>query len=294
MAVRSPLANARQTVGASLRRLFGTPEVGAELAGADDPGLFGPESVTWQVHADLSVLVGGIRSLLVQTLHPLAMAGVAHHSNYRDDPLGRLQRTAVFIATTTYGTTSRAEAAIRKVRLVHERVHGTAPDGRPYSASDPALLAWTHYVQVQSFLLAYQRIGPGLPPDQADRYVREMAEFGARLGVQEAITTAAGLDKWISGHPEQRATAQARAAVRFLLAPPLPLSFRAPYTVLLAAAISLIPLRQRVGLGLLIPGLVGGRVASEPAARVLVSALGWVIGPSPALARAQQHRLLAT
>ena len=222
------------------------------------------------------------------------MAGVADHSNYREDPLGRLQRTAVFISTTTYGTTERAEAAIRKVRLVHERVHGTAPDGRPYSANDPALLAWTHYVQVQSFLLAYQRIGPGLPGAQADQYVREMAEFGARLGVQDAITTAAGLDKWVSGHPELRATAQARTAVRFVVSPPLPLSFRAPYTVLLGAAISLIPLRQRLSLGLLIPGSLGGRLAFEPAARAVVGALRWAVGPSPALVRAEEQRFRVT
>ncbi len=233
------------------------------------------------------MLVGGIRALIVQTVHPRAMAGVAEHSLYRTDPLGRLRRTAAFIATTTFGTTAEADDAVTKVRAIHDHVRGVGPDGRPYSANEPQLLAWVHHVEVQSFLLAYQRIGPGLSPDDADRYVREMARLGELLGVHDPITSASTLHSWVRDHPDQRVTADARRAVRFLLTPPLPLSARAPYAVLFAAAVSLVPLRQRLALGLLLPGPVTGRVAAEPAASALLGALGWSLGPSPALRRAQ-------
>ena len=275
----------RRATSATVRGLFGAPAVGPPPA-TGDAGLFGPDSVTWRVHSHLSVVVGGIRALLVQTLHPLAMAGVAQHSQYRTDPLGRLGRTAAFVATTTYGTIADADNAIAAVRGIHDRVCGVASDGRAYAANDPELLAWVHHVEVQSFLLAYQRIGPGLRSDEADRYVAEMAQLGARLGVREPLTSAAGLHDWIRYHPEQRATPEARAAVRFLSWPALPIAARGPYAILLAGAISLIPLRQRLTLGLLIPGPVTGRVLSEPAARALIDALAWAIGPSPALQRA--------
>jgi uncharacterized protein (DUF2236 family) len=242
----------------------------------------------------MSSLVGGFRSLLVQTLHPLAIAGVAQHSSFRTDPLGRLQRTAGFVAITTFGTTAEAEAAISKVRRVHERVQGVAPDGRPYSANDPDLLAWVHHVEVQSFLVAYLRIGPGLSAGDADRYVAEMAVLGDRLGVKEPLTTAADLHEWVGTHPERRVTPLARDAVRFMLAPPLPLPVRAPYTVLLAGAISLIPMRTRAQLGLWWLGPISGRLACQPAARAMASALAWAMGPSLPLAKAEARLAMGT
>lgn len=278
---------ARRTAGSGIRALVAGPAPAPAPISAEtkhhDGGLFGPDSVTWRVHADMALLVGGLRSLLVQTLHPLAMAGVEQHSRYRSDPLGRLQRTAAFIATTTYGSTSEALAAIDRVRRMHRRVQGTAPGGRYYSAEDPDLLAWVHYVEVHSFLTAYQALGPGLGCSDADRYVDEMARFGQYLGVREALKSAAELEAWARDHPAQCASAQARAAVRFLLAPPLPLPARAPYALLIIGAISLIPLKQRLALGLWLPGPLTGRVAVVPAARALVRAMGWAVGPSPAL-----------
>jgi uncharacterized protein (DUF2236 family) len=148
----------------------GTPPA-LDFATTDDPGLFGPDSVAWRVHADRSMLVGGVRALFLQVLHPLAMAGVAQRSAYREDPLGRLSRTGRFIAATTYGSTAEAEASIAVVRTVHEHVRGTTSDGRPYAATDPALLAWVHNVEVESFLEAYRRYGPGLDDADADHYV---------------------------------------------------------------------------------------------------------------------------
>src|SRR5262249_36577427 len=139
-----PLALARAATRSAITRTFGGREARARppatdvlaepvvLRVDDDPGLFGPDSVTWRVPASRSMLVGGLRAVFVQTLHPLAMAGVAQHSRYRTDPLGRLSRTASFIGATTYGSTTDAEAAISDLRRVHARVRGVAPDGRPY------------------------------------------------------------------------------------------------------------------------------------------------------------------
>jgi len=286
MPVPGPKSVVRSAATATMGRVFQRGRSPLPAA-TGDAGLFGPESVTWRVHSSFSMFVGGIRALIVQTLHPLAMAGVSQHSNYRADPLGRLQRTAAFIAATTYGTTAEADAAIARVEAIHERVRGTARDGRPYAAGDPALLAWVHHVEVQSFLLAYQRVGPGLSATDADRYVREMAVLGERMGVESPVTTAGALHAWVRDHPDLRVTPEARAAARFLVLPPLPIAARAPYTVLLAAAISLVPLRQRLALGLVLPGPLTGRLASEPAAAALVGALGWSLGPSPALEHAR-------
>jgi uncharacterized protein (DUF2236 family) len=136
-----------------------TPEDYAHPAGA--PGLFAPDSPVWTVHGDLAMFVGGIRALFVQTMHPLAMAGVEEHSDYRRDPLGRLARTGAFIGMTTFGSEEQARRAVDRVRSVHRHVVGTAPDGRPYRADDPELLTWVHAAEVGSFLEAYQRYGAG-------------------------------------------------------------------------------------------------------------------------------------
>src|SRR4051812_49395664 len=121
------------------------------------------------VHADSSMFIGGLRALLLQSLHPLAMAGVAGHSGYRGDPWGRLQRTSYFLAVTTFGLASDAEATVARVRGIHRRVQGVAPDGRPYAASDPHLLKWVHVAEVDSFLTTHQRFGAApLSPDDAD------------------------------------------------------------------------------------------------------------------------------
>lgn len=283
-----PLEQLRARAGGSIRRVLVDPGEPSAVSSvpSDDDGLFGPGSVTWRVHGHMSALVGGIRSLLVQTLHPLAMAGVAQHSDYRQDSLRRLQRTARFVAVTTFGTTAEADKAIADVRRVHARVHGVAADGRHYHANDPELLAWVHHVEVESFLLAYQKLGPGLGSTDADRYVAEMAVLAEHMGVTRPVRTVAELRRWVQCHPEQKVTPEAREAVKFLLAPPLPAVARAPYAVIIAAAIGLVPLSQRAKLGLFLPGSLASRVAVAPAARLLVSAMGWAMGPSPAHANA--------
>jgi uncharacterized protein (DUF2236 family) len=233
--------------------------------------------------------VGGIRSLIVQALHPLAMAAVAQHSDYRSAPLGRLQRTSAFVATTTYGSTAQAEAAVAAVRRLHEHVRGVAPDGRPYYANDPELLAWVHHVEVESFLLAHRRVGPGLSDAEGDRYVAEMAQLGDLMGARPLFRELRPLQEWLFDHPEVRATPEARRAVRFLIGLPVPLAARPAYAVLLGAAISLVPWRWRLPLGLWLPGPFTGRLANEPMARALTSAMGWALGPSPALANANSR-----
>lgn len=262
--------------------LGGTPRSGTELefATTADPGLFGPDSVTWRVHADRSMLIGGLRALLLQVLHPLAMAGVAQHSTYRRDPLGRLARTGRFVAATTYGTTPEAERAIAMVANVHQRVRGVAADGRPYSASDPALLSWVHNVEVDSFLAAYRRYGPGISDADADEYVREMAVLGRSLGADEVPETAAELSAWIEAVPGLAMTKEARETVRFLTFPSLPVRMLPAYAVIVAAAADLFPLSRRLTLGLW-PVPLADPLVVRPSATALLALLGWALGPPP-------------
>ncbi|MGA9749941.1 MAG: oxygenase MpaB family protein, partial [Nocardioides sp.] len=150
----------------------------------DGPRWFEDGSAIRRVHGDASMFTGGIRALLLQSLHPLAMAGVMEHSGFEGDPWGRLQRTSHFLAVTTFGTAADAERMVAMIRRVHEGVVGTAPDGRPYAASDPHLLEWVHVAEIDSFLTAHQRYGAA-PLDQAgrDAYVAETARVAEALGV---------------------------------------------------------------------------------------------------------------
>jgi uncharacterized protein (DUF2236 family) len=197
-----------------------------------------------KVHADSSMFVGGLRALLLQSLHPLAMAGVAGHSGYRSDPWGRLQRTSYFLAVTTFGITADAEQAVARVRDVHTRVRGKAPDGRPYSANDPHLLRWVHVAEVDSFLATYQRYGSEpLDAGERDGYVADAAVVARALGIDDPPETEAELAAQLQAYrPELQGTPEARAAARFLLLrPPLPVIARAPYAALASAAVASLP-----------------------------------------------------
>jgi uncharacterized protein (DUF2236 family) len=205
------------------------------------------------VHADSSMFIGGLRALLLQSLHPLAMAGVAGHSGYRSDPWGRLQRTSYFLAVTTYGRADDAEAAVRKVRAIHRRVTGVAADGRPYSAADPHLLKWVHVAEVDSFLCTYQRYGRApLSRTQRDAYVADTARVARALGVIDPPETEADLHAVLDSYrPELHGTAQARSAAWFvLLRPPLPAIARPGYAALAAAAVASLPRWARLPLRL--------------------------------------------
>jgi uncharacterized protein (DUF2236 family) len=238
-----------------------------------------------QVHSDSAMFIGAIRALLLQSLHPLAMAAVAQHSDYRGDPWGRLQRTSHFVGITTFGRTADAQQAIARVRAIHQRVTGTAPDGRPYAASDPHLLTWVHIAETDSFLRAYTCFGTR-PLDGAGRdgYVADMARIGAELGVPDPPRTEAELaDRIRAYRPELAATVEAREAARFLLVrPPVPVIVRAPYGVLAAAAVSLLPGWARRLLYL--PRLpVTETVLVRPAGHAMLYAIRWAItAPRPA------------
>jgi uncharacterized protein (DUF2236 family) len=272
--VNPALDEIRSRIGSSIRSLVaGSAEPRPEPSG---PGLFGPNSATWEVHADAAMLVGGIRSLLLQTLHPPTMAGVAEHSSYKSDPLGRLQRTSQFLGTTTFGSIAETEQAIATVRKIHERVEGTAPDGTGYRANDPHLLAWVHATEVHSFLDAKRRFGRGTISDEtADRYVAEMAVIGEKLGVIDAPRSTTELDATLRSYePELRLTSQSREALWFIAFAPLAIPLRAPYTVLLGGAVSSLPRWARRKLW--IPRLpVTERMAVRPAAQALIRLLDW-------------------
>lgn len=293
---RSPLVDPLHLVRLALQQGVRSVLVGEQRPVRDlsrpvdgDPGLFGPESATWRVHQDSSMLIGGVRALLYQTVHPLAMAGVAQHSSYRSDPMGRLRRTSTFVGLTTFGTTAEAQRAIRTVRKVHDRVQGTAPDGREYRANDPHLLAWVHHTEVDSFLRAYQRYGPErLNDGDADRYVAEMAELARRLGATGVATSVGELRTWMHDiRPELSGGASARDAARFLLFPPLAPMLRGAYAILAASAVGLLP--SHVRRMLWIPNLpVTNALAVRPAATVLTKALAWVMS-APARTPPPRH-----
>src|SRR5258708_20598481 len=189
-----------------------------------DDGFFGPASVTWKISGDLSAPVAGLRALMIQALHPLAMAGVDQHSDWRADPVGRLAATSSYLATLTFGERSAAERAAARVRRIHERVTGVAPEtGQPYDASDPALLLWVHAALVDSNIAAGDLFGTPLSPDDADRYTEEMVVAAQLVGVPVELVpdSSAALAKYLAWvQPQLLCTAAARASMAHLLDPP--------------------------------------------------------------------------
>nr|WP_221634548.1 oxygenase MpaB family protein [Nocardioides luti] len=252
------------------------------IHGRPGPRWFAPDSAIARVHGDASMFVGGIRALLLQTLHPTAMRAVSEHSGFRGDMWGRLARTSRYLAVTTFGTADDAQQAVDMVRTIHSRITGTMPDGTTYAASDPHLLMWVHVAEVDSFLRAHQVYGKD-PLDQAgrDEYVAQTAEVAARLGVVDPPTTEAALAEVLAAYrPELRATPEAREAVSFLLLkPPLPLAARAPYGVLVAAAVGLMPRWTRRPLRL--PWLpVSERTVVRALGTLATGTIRWAMSPA--------------
>ncbi len=221
-------------------------------------GLFGPDSVTWRVHGSPAVtLVGGLRALVIQALHPLAMAGVAQHSDYRERPLKRLQRTAEFVAVTTFGSAQDAERAAAIVRHVHRKVVGIDPvTGRPYSAADPETALWIHCAEIHSFLASHRAYGGDLSPAEQDRYFAENAVVAELLGVPSEMIprdTAAMRAFFAAHRPGLCVSDAARDAIDFVASPPLNgelAPYWLPLRILARAAIALVPrdLRRLIGL----------------------------------------------
>jgi uncharacterized protein (DUF2236 family) len=281
MMVHPRLDMLRRQVGEALFARVAGPEGPAnrERFRAPGPRWFGPDRPVRRVHGDAAMFVGGLRALLLQSLHPQAMIAVAQHSDYRSDPWGRLQRTSTFLAATTYGTTEDAQRAVDRVRQVHRYVTGQGPDGQPYQADDPHLLGWVHVAEIDSFLRCHQRYGEQpLDDPGCDGYVADTARIAMALGVPDPPRTRAELDAVLNAYrPELRATPEAIEAARFLVRePPLPLLARGPYALLAAAAIAELPPWARRELRLP-PVLVGESMVMPMAGHSIVSAIRWVM-----------------
>ena len=220
-------------------------------------GYLGPDSVAWRVIGHPVSIVGGIRALIVQSLHPLAMAGVAQHSDYRNRALDRLRRTAYYVTATTFGDRATADTAAAHVRRVHQRIRGIDPvTGRAYSADDPDTQLWVHCVEWHSFLAAYRAYGGRLTVTEQDRYHAEGARVAPLVGLPEAMVprTVAELREYFeSVRPELVASEDARTAIDFVVRPPLTrelLAYQLPIRFVARAAIAIVPrdLRRMAGL----------------------------------------------
>jgi uncharacterized protein (DUF2236 family) len=260
------------------------PERPRELC---DDGLFGPGSVTWRVHASPAMLIGGLRALLIQTLHPLAMAGVAQHSDYRTRGLHRLRRTTRYVLTVTFGDTESAEAAGRQVRRVHQFIRGVDPvTGRSYSAEDPETLLWVHCTEVHSFSAAYRAYGGSLSNAAQDRYFAESARAAALVGIPKELVPRSRAEMrayFERMRPSLCVSQSALDAIRFLTAPPIvrrKLKVSVSIRVAAAAAIGLVPAHLRALMGVERPWLVdaatftGLHAAWRPLHRLLDVPLG--------------------
>lgn len=308
---------ARRAIRSVLSRMFGGPPFDP-AADPGDPGLTGPASASWQVIAEPAAIAGGIRGLLVQVAHPLAMAGVHDHSAFRDDPLGRLQRTSAYVTATTFGSTREALEISRRVRAVHPRVRGTAPDGRPYRADDPRLLAWVSVALGSSFLEAHRRWAPR-PLDDEDAFVAEQSRIGALLDPRVDIVglladpraqaelranrvplpmidegtlpmTVRELDDALEDFlPELGINHQGREALAFLRRPPIPFVARGGYHSLLTGAFGSLGPELRDALEVRWPDPVVRAAVAQAAGSLTLMRVGVGTSPSIRAATARAH-----
>lgn len=288
-----PRLGVQRRVGAALRvRVSGSDseERGRAIWGTPGPRWFGPDDAIWQVHESASMFVGGLTALLLQALHPAAMAGVGGHSGYKSDPWGRLQRTADYLAITTYGTVDAAEDTIARIRGIHSRVRGRDHLGRPYRASDPHLLRWVQIAETWSFLEAFQvYMTSPLSTAKADEYVAQTASVGARLGATGLPSDVAELNQQISEfRDELEATPQAREVAQFLVhTPPVSGVLRPAYGLISAGGLALLPQWAMQMLGLRWPG---GRPTARRLGAIAVRGIDWGLrGDAPD--RSEGYRL---
>lgn len=271
----------------------GRPRWVDRMETGDDAGYFGPGSASWAVHGGMATLVAGIRALLMQALHPGAMAGVHDWSRYREDPLGRLSGTIQWLITVTFADTEQARLESARVGSYHDRVAGTYTDARgetvPYTAGDPELLSWVHVVFTDAFLSCHELWG-GAIPGGADAYVREWATAGELVGVEHPPRSRAELDQQLGGFdPVLLGDGRVREAVRFIRNPPLRREMMPAYRVLFAGAVASLPVKYRRMLGLrrsplpvvwatgvilrMVGLVLGTRSTSEDAARARIARL---------------------
>lgn len=274
------------------------PQWTEQLDRGEDVGYFPPDSATWAIHGSMTPTVAGIRALLVQALHPGAMAGVHDFSSYREEPLARLAGTIRWIFTVTYGSMGAAREGSEWVLRLHEKVHGTYIDSsgqtRQYSANDPDLLRWVHLAFTDAFLTAHKEYGFGIPGG-ADRYVAEWARAGELMRVQSPPRSEAELQDQLAEFDDYlTGSAQVREAIGFIRRPPLPASQRLGYRVLFAGAVVTLSPKQRAMLGLEVPKLGPVRLPVKPAVYLVLGLIKLGLGkqgPSEAAARRRLARL---
>jgi len=291
----SVVGTARESIAAGFRRIVsgdptGEPEWVREIAHGDDIGYFGPGSAPWAVHGAIPTIVGGIRALLMQALHPGALAGVRQHSRYEADALGRLAGTTQWLTVVTFGARAQADRECARVRGMHRKVSGTyTSESGPqaYSAMDPHLLRWVHVAFTDSFL-ATHRVWGGEIPGGADAYVREWAKAGELVGVTDAPRSVAELEQQLADFaPELRGGAVTADTVRFIKNVPMPGGARLPYSVLFGGAVSTLPEDYRALLGLSAPPAA----VIRPTVGALLGTLGLVLGPASPSQRAAWARV---
>lgn len=277
---RDGLQRIRTRLGLALRTTVAGSDAqvhAAQIWDAEGPRWFTPEDPVWTVHSDAAMFPGGVAALLVQSLHPLAMAGVAGHSGYRGDPWGRLQRTSRYIAATTFGTIEHATGLIARIRCVHGRISGHDERGRAYRADDPRLLAWVHAAEIWSFLQTHRMYGPQpISAAQADEYVAQAGVAAAELGVPDPPRTVAELEQVIADYrPELEVSEAALEATRFLLFDmPVHGISKLGYLMVVAGGVAAIPPWARRMLGIRIPEFLVAPVLA-PLGRVSTRLIGW-------------------
>ena len=277
---RGPLAlptdRLRGEIVRQVRAAFNDESRGQAPVVPSDDALFAPDTPIRMVHADIvGMMVGGIRGLLLQMLHPHALQGVLDHSNFRADMHGRLRRTARFIAVTTYGQRDEAEAAIARVNAIHRHVTGTLPDGTPYAATDPRTLAWVHLAEADSFLAGYLRlVRPEMPQADRDEYYRQFAGIARRLGADPVPETTREAELLMRDfRRELRAGPETRMVAGLVLGRAAEGPAAAVQTLLGRQAIALLPTWARGMLGLSAPSLLA--LPTAVATRGLGQTLRW-------------------
>ena len=255
----------RDSIGTEIRRIFAEPGGTAIEISRTDEGLFGPASVCWQVHGDVTaMMIGGIASLLLQMLEPRVLAGVWDHSVFRQDMRGRLRRTAAFLARTTFGDKAQALSEIARIRRVHDYVHGTLPDGTPYHANDPQALAWVHVTESMCFVDSFVRYRrPHMSMRDRNRYFAEMAQVGELLGANPVPRTYRAAQTFIrDARPRLRFDERTREIADLLLNQPAANPRLAPFHhMTMQAGVDLLPgwARSMHGLSISLPARLAVR-----------------------------------
>ena len=265
------------------------------IAAGDEPGLFTPDDAPWIVHADFGTLVGGIRALLMQALHPGTLRGVAEHSRYQEDALGRLAGTIRWLTVTTFGSHAAVAGEASRVNRLHTRVVGeydtNSGEVRPYRAADPDLLLWVHIAFMESFLVCHEWYAWRPIPGGADAYISQWSKSVAPLGLTSVPMDRVSLNAEIArilASDTLRVDERTRDVVKFIQYPPLPGLAKFSYRLLFDAAVVSLEPEFRAMLGL----KAAPRWLVLPLTRGLLRLIRWAIGPESPIEDAGRDRLI--